>query len=121
MVLFFLQEALGNQYRQINVLVPGFLEAAVHFSLDVLPDCVAIGPVDEHTLDGGIVNQLRLFADVRIPLGEIYVPRGNGVHLSLIFRHNDSSFSQSIHTGVLPPARNSNYIIVSYPRVPCQA
>jgi hypothetical protein len=87
MVLLLLQQRLRDQHREIHVLVAGLLEPPVQFRLDILPDGVAIGAVDEHTLDGGVVNQLRFLADVGIPLGKIRVPGGDGVHLSLILCH----------------------------------
>ena len=90
-VLLLLEQGLRNQHGQIHVLVPQFLEPPVQVRLDVLPQGVAIGPVDEHALDRGVVDQLRLLADVRVPLGEIHVPGGNGVHLSFILCHSLSN------------------------------
>ena len=88
MVLLLLEQGLGNQHREIDVLVARLLEAAVQLALDVLPDGVAVGPVDEHALDGGVVDELRLFADVGVPLGKVRVPGGDGVHLSFIRSHS---------------------------------
>ena len=87
-VLLLLQQGLRDQHRQVHVLMPRLLEPPVQLRLDVLPQGVAVGPVDEHALDRGIVDELRLFADVRVPLGEIHVPGRNGVHLSLILCHS---------------------------------
>ena len=88
MVLLLLEQGLRDQHRQVHVLVPRGLEAPVQLRLDILPQGVAVGPVDEHALHGGVVDQLRLLADVRVPLGEVYVPCGDGVHLSLILCHS---------------------------------
>ena len=90
-VLLFLEQALRDQHRQVHVLVARLLELRVQHVLDVLPDGVAVGPVDEHALDGGVVDQLRLAAHVGVPLGEVHVPGGDGVHLSLILCHSLSN------------------------------
>ena len=93
MVLLLLEQGLGDQNREIHVLMTGFLELLVQVCLDVLPDGVAIGTIDEHTLYRGIVDQFCLFADVSVPLSEIHVTGGNGVYLSLILCHNLHSFT----------------------------
>ena len=83
-----LQQALGDQHRHCHVLMPGLLELRVHQALDVLPDGIAIGAQNHKALDAGIVHQLRLQADIRIPLGEILLHGSDRVHFSLIFGHN---------------------------------
>ena len=69
----------------------GFLKAAVQLMLDIFPDGVAIRAVDKHTLDRSIINQLRLGAHVGVPLRKVLVHIRDGLHLSLIFRHNSHS------------------------------
>ena len=69
------------------------LKAPVQLRLDVLPNGVAIGPVNEKALHGGVVNQLRLLAHIRVPLGKIHVPAGNRVYLSFILCHRLKSFA----------------------------
>ena len=84
MVLLLLEQGLGDQHGQIHVLVAGLLEPTVHLPLDVLPDGIAIGAVDEHALDGGVVDQFRLLAHVGVPLGEVHLHVGDLLHLLLL-------------------------------------
>ena len=97
------QQALGDQNGHGHVDMAGLFEHAVHNALDILPDGVAIGAQDHEALDGCIVHQLRLQADVGIPLGEVHLHRGDGFHISLVFCHNISqSFIFSVFTEFLP-------------------
>ena len=93
MVLLLLEQALGDEHGHSHVLMAGELELPVQLLLHVLPDGVAIGAVDEHALDAGVVDELRLFAHIGEPLGEVHVPGGDGVHLSLILCHSFVSSS----------------------------
>ena len=68
----------------------GLLELGVHDALDVLPDGVAIGAQDGEALDTGVLHQLRLAADVGVPLGEIVLHAGDLLYL-LLLSHNASS------------------------------
>ncbi len=92
MVLLLLEQGLGDEHGQVHVLVAGLLELLVQRVLDVLPDGVAIGAVDEHALDGGVVDQLRLPAHVGVPLGKVHLHIGDLLHLLLvgILGHIDS-------------------------------
>ena len=56
MVLFLLQQRFGQQHGHHHILCAGVLEHLVHDGLNVLPDGVAIGTIDEHTLDGRVVD-----------------------------------------------------------------
>ena len=88
-VLLLLQEGFGDQHGQVDVLVARFLKALVQLRLNILPDGVAIGAVDEHALDGGVVDQLRLFAHIGVPLGEIHLHVGDLFHfLFVILSHS---------------------------------
>ena len=87
-ILFLLQQALGNQQGHIHVLHALLFELLVHDVLDILPDGVAVGPVDENALDGRIINQLGLGAHVREPLGKVLLHIGNLLNL-LLFCHFD--------------------------------
>ena len=88
-VLLLLQEGFGDQHGQVDILVARFLKALVQLRLNILPDGVAIGAVDEHALDGGVVDQLRLFAHVGVPLGEIHLHVGDLFHfLFVILSHS---------------------------------
>ena len=66
-------------------------EFAVHDALDVLPDRVAVGAQDREALDGRILDQLRLAADIGVPLGKIDLHIGDLLDF-LFFRHIVSSF-----------------------------
>ena len=84
MVLLLLEQGLGDEHGQVYVLVPGLLELLVQGVLDVLPDGVAIGAIDEHTLDGGVVDELCLLAHVGVPLGKVHLHVGDLLHLLLV-------------------------------------
>ena len=66
-----LEEALGDEEREIGVDVARVLDAAVHQPLDVLPDGVAVGPDDHHPLHRRVVGELGLLDDLDVPLGKI--------------------------------------------------
>ena len=104
-VLLLLQQALRDEHGQIHILVAGLLELLVQLSLDVLPDGVAIGAVDEHALDGGVVDQFRLLAHVGVPLGEVYLHIGDLLYLLLvgILSHIGSVLFYKIGLGKLVP------------------
>ena len=83
-----LEQALGDQYGHRHILMAGRLEAGVQILLDILPDGVAIGAQHHKALDAGILYQLRLGADVGIPLGKVDLLCGDRLnHLFLIVRH----------------------------------
>ena len=84
MVLLLLEQGLGNEHGQVHVLVPCLLELLIQFVLDVFPNGVAIGAVDEHSLDGGVVDQLCLPAHVGVPLGKVHLHIGDLLHLLLV-------------------------------------
>ena len=74
----FFQETLRNQQREVNVLVPQSFEAAVEFTLQVLPNRVAVGLDDHAALDDlGGFRHISLQDDVLIPGGEILLARCN--------------------------------------------
>ena len=89
-VLLLLKQGLGDEHGQVHVLMAGLLELRVQDVLDVFPDGVAIGPVDEHALDAGIVDELGLFAHVGEPLGEVHLHVGDLLHLLLVLCHSHS-------------------------------
>ncbi len=81
------KQGLRNQDRQVAVLHPVFLEAAVEGLLHVLPDCVPGGQVVHEALDLGVAHELRLLDDVRIPLGEVLLPGGDFLDQFLFLCH----------------------------------
>ena len=88
MVLLLLQQALGDKQRHRHVLMAGRLEHPVQNVLDVLPDRIAVGAQDHAALDRGVVHQLRLLADIGVPLGKVLVDGGDGLHQFLVlFTH----------------------------------
>ena len=90
MVPLLLEQALGNEHREIDVFMAGPLELRVQAVLDILPNGVAVGAVNEHALDAGVVDELRLPADVGEPLGEVHLHIGDLLHLFLILCHRFS-------------------------------
>ena len=70
-ILLLLQQRFRDQHGHINILCTRLLKLRIQKLLDILPDRVAIGTVNEHSLDGGVVDQLRLFAHIGVPLGKI--------------------------------------------------
>ncbi len=80
MILLFIQQALGDEHREIAVLHAGLLESAVKLSLDVLPDGVARRTDDHAPLDAGVIHKFCLLDDVRVPLREIVFHVGDGFH-----------------------------------------
>ena len=62
------QQRLGDQQREVGVLVPGLFEPAVEFGLQTLPQAVPVGTQDEATADGRLRDELRPVADGLIPL-----------------------------------------------------
>ena len=98
-----LQQALGDQNGHCHVLVAGLLELTVHDALDILPDRVAVGTQDREALDAGVLDQLRLAADVGIPLGEIVLHVGDLFNLLVLCHVVFSSFSAAGRpTGTVP-------------------
>ena len=69
---FFLQEALRNQQREVDVLVAGGLEAVVELALQHFPDGVAVR-LDDHAAfdDFGRLGHVALQHDVLIPGGKV--------------------------------------------------
>ena len=88
---FFFQQTLGDQDRHRNVFMAGLLELRVHDTLDVFPDRVTIGTQDRKALDGRILDQFCLAADIGVPLGKIDLHIGDLLDF-LFFRHIASSF-----------------------------
>ena len=82
-VLFLLQQAFGDEHGHVDVFSAGLFELNVHQPLDVFPDGVAVGAIDEHALDGGIVDELRLGAHVGVPLGKILLHVGDSFDFHL--------------------------------------
>ena len=91
LTLFF-QKALRDEHRHGHIDVPGLFKLCVHDLLHILPDGVAIGAQDRKALDGGILHQLRLAADIGIPLGKIDLHIGDLLNF-LVFRHKTTSQS----------------------------
>ena len=87
MVLFLLQKPLGDEEGHTDILHPQLFKARVHLPLDIFPDGVAIGLVYHAALHAGIVGQLRLFHNVRVPLGEVYVHGGDILHPLFLLCH----------------------------------
>ena len=85
---FLLQQALGNQHRHGYVLMACLLELAVHDVHHVLPNGIAVGAHNHKALNTGVIHQLRLQADVRVPLCEVLAHGGDGLHLFFVLSHS---------------------------------
>ena len=72
MILLLLQQAFRDQHGHVNILHAHLLKLPIQNMLDVLPDGIAIGTVYENTLDGRIIDKLRLLAHIGEPLGEVH-------------------------------------------------
>ena len=72
----------------------GLFKHPVQNAGHILPDGIAVGPHNHKALDAGIIHQLRLQADVGVPLGEILLHGGNGFHSLLVLCHSVSLLSQ---------------------------
>ena len=82
-----LQEALGDEQREIGVDVAGGLDPAVQEPLDVLPDGVAVRADDHHPLHRGVVGQLGLLDDLEVPAGKILGFGRDLADQALVFAH----------------------------------
>ena len=74
-ILFFFEQTLRNKKRHVYILHAGLFESAVKLFLDILPDRIACRTDDHTSLYRGIIDQLRLFYHVRVPLCEINIHR----------------------------------------------
>ena len=101
---FLFQQAFGDEQGHGHVHVTGLLKHPVHDVDHVLPDGVAIGAHDHEALDAGVVHHLRLQADVRIPLGKVFLHGGDLFDLFLIlFCHSAQSTLFLCDLSYLPP------------------
>ena len=71
MVFFLLQQALRNEHGHIDILVTGRLEHAVENMLDIFPNGVAVGSNNHTAANAAVIDQLRLFDHIGVPLGKI--------------------------------------------------
>ena len=72
---FLMQERLGDEQREIGVLVSGLLEPRVQLALHRLPHGVSERADDHAALDGGVVGHLGLRDHVGVPARVILFPR----------------------------------------------
>ena len=98
LALFF-QQALGDQDRHRHIFMAGLFELSVHDALNVFPDGIAIRAQNGKALHAGILDQLRLAADIRIPLHKIDLHIGDLFHFFL-FRHNTTSSRNGFHINI---------------------
>ena len=90
MILFLLQKAFRDQQRHVHIFYALGLKHLVHNMLNVFPNSIAVGTVNEHALNGRIVNELCLGAHIGEPLGKVHFHIGDLLNL-FIFCHNISS------------------------------
>ena len=75
-MLFFVDEAAGDQQRERHVLMTGGLEAAVKRLLDVLPKRPPVRAHDHATAHRRVIGKLRLDDQLVVPLGKIFCAGG---------------------------------------------
>ena len=85
------QQGFRDQHRHRHVLVPRLHKPPIQRRLDKLPDAVAVGLHRHGAAHGRIIHQIRLRHHVRIPLGEVFIPRCNVLYKFLLcLCHNAS-------------------------------
>ena len=89
MILFLLEETLGDKHRHTNILVASSLEHSIEDALDIFPDSIAIGSDDHTALNASIFDKLSFFANIGIPLCKVLVHRGNSGNHLFFFSHYD--------------------------------
>ena len=92
MILLLLEERFGDKHRHANVFMPGLFKLFIEHALNILPNRVAIRAEDQAAAHAGIVDQLGLFHDIRVPLGEVLPHRGDRFDHLFILCHRFSSF-----------------------------
>ena len=70
------QEALGNEQREVRVLVARLLEHVVERALHALPDAVAVRANDHAAAHGRVVGELGAEHDFVVPGAEVVRARG---------------------------------------------
>jgi hypothetical protein len=68
---FFLEVALGDQEREVRVLVTGGLEAVVEIPLHALPDLEPVWPDRERAPNRAVVRHLRHAYELQVPLARV--------------------------------------------------
>lgn len=76
MVLLLLKQAFGDEHGHGNVLMSAFLELLIENTLNVLPNGITVRAQDEKTLYAGIIDELRLGANIGKPLGKVLLHIG---------------------------------------------
>src|SRR5271154_2272385 len=79
-----LQKALRDEKREVGVARAGFLDAAVEFVAQLLPDGKAVGPKDDTSADRGVIGQFRANDDVVVPGREILAARRDFLLILLV-------------------------------------
>ena len=69
---FFLQKALRDEQREVDILMAGGFEARVEFALQHFPNSIAVG-LDDHAAfdDLGGLRHIALQYDILIPRGKV--------------------------------------------------
>jgi hypothetical protein len=67
------QVALGDEQREVGVLVAGLFDATVELRLQQLPDAVPVGTDDHGALGWAPVDQLSLDDHLVVPGGEVLI------------------------------------------------
>ncbi|MNV28843.1 hypothetical protein D3C71_1200480 [compost metagenome] len=67
MILFLLKETLWNEHWKISITMPSFLEATVHFLLNMLPYFIALWLKYDTATNRRVVHQVSFFYNINIP------------------------------------------------------
>lgn len=70
-VRLLLKETVGDELREVGILVARLLEPCIQVRLHALPQCVTVGADDHGATHRAIVGKLGLPHDVQVPAGEV--------------------------------------------------
>ena len=85
--IFLLLEGIRTSGVHIYVFNAAILEARIENLLNVLPDGVAVRANDHTALYAGVINEVGLLYDVRVPFCKILVHRGNLLNKFFVVCH----------------------------------
>jgi hypothetical protein len=90
---------LGDEQREIGILVSGFLEHLVERPLHLLPDGIPVGTDHHAAADRAVIGQLGTSDDLVVPGAEVRSAGGQALGIS----HGAAPGSIGQTTGARPP------------------
>ena len=114
---FLLDEAFGNEEREIGVFVAGGLKTSVERVFDRFPQFVTVGLDDHAAAHRRIVRQVGFLHHVRIPTRKVFGLRGDA-----LMCHDNSSFAKSVLIGCPCGAGRAapQYAFLLRPKIVCK-